>query len=167
MSTIVVPTQAPAAGYGVPAALNALASAAKTDVEALEAGILQKKTVTVGHADLTAAATSQAVNIGTALPANARIIGVDMRSLTAFSGGSAGAVTVDIGSSGDVDALVDGANLFAAAVDGGPASMPAGIRPTKTYASATQLIATFIADVNVADLTAGSVVIDVLYMVLA
>jgi hypothetical protein len=126
-----------------------------------------KKTVTVGHADLTDADGSQAINIGTALPNNARIVGVDMRALTAFSGGTASAVTVDVGTSGDVDALIDGADVFAAAVDGGPATMPAGIRPNKMFASGGQLIATFAADDDVADLSAGSVIIDVLYTVLA
>jgi len=126
----------------------------------------QKRTVTVGHADLTDADGSQAINIGAALPANSRIIGVDMRSLTPFTGGGAGAVTVDVGTSGDVDALIDGADVFAAAVDGGPAIMPAGVRPNKAFAAGGQLIATFDADVDVADLTAGSVVIDVLFIVL-
>lgn len=130
-----------------------------------------KKTVTVTHADLTetAANTSQAINIGTALPDNARIVGVDIRALTAFSGGGVSALTVDIGSSGDIDALIDGADLFAAAVDGGPATMPSGIRPNKTFASSTQLIATFLTDSghDLEDLTAGSVTIDVLYIVKA
>lgn len=131
-----------------------------------------KRTVTVGHADLTEGTnnTSQAINIGATLPANARIVGVDMRSLTAFSGGSATAVTCDVGTSGDIDALIDGADLFAAAVDGGPATMPQGVRPNKTFASAgAQLIATFLTDSghNLEGLTAGSVVIEVFYTVLA
>lgn len=131
----------------------------------IAAGMLvAKKTVTVGHADLTDADGSQTINIGTALPVNARIVGVDMRSLAAFSGGTASEVTVDVGTSGDVDALVDGADLFAAAVDGGPATMPPGIRPNKTFAAGAQLIATFAANDDVADLSAGSVVIDVLYI---
>ncbi len=136
---------------------------------AVDAGLpVSKKTLTATHATITAAAASEAINIGTTLPANARIVGVDMRSLTPFSGGTVGDFTVDIGSAGDVDALVDGADLFAAAVDGGPATMPAGVRPNKTYATATQLIATFrCGSDDVADASAGSVVIDVLYTVLA
>ncbi len=127
---------------------------------------VQKKTVTVGHADLTDADTSQDINIGTALPANARIVGVDIRALTVFSGGSVSALTVDIGTSGDVDALVDGADLMTTAVDGGPATMPSGIRPNKTFlTAAAQLSARFIsASDNLVNLTAGSVIIDVLYV---
>ncbi len=127
-----------------------------------------KKTVTVGHADLTDADTSQTINIDTALPNNSRIVGVDMRALTAFSGGSVSALTVDVGTSGDIDALVDGADLATAAVDGGPATMPLGIRHNKTFASGGQLIATFVSTGdNLVNLTAGSVIIDVLYVVKA
>lgn len=131
-----------------------------------------KRTVTIGHADLTDGddGDPQAFNIGAVLPANARIMGVDMRAYTPFTGGGASALTCDVGTSGDVDALVDGADLFAAAVDGGPASMPAGIRPNKTFASAgAQLIATLTPDGSTAgtDYTAGAVTIDVLYAVLA
>jgi hypothetical protein len=134
------------------------------------AGIsVQKRTVTVGHADLTDADTSQDINIGAVLPANARIIGVDMRALTAFAGGTVSALAVDIGTSGDVDALIDGADLFTAAVDGGPATMPLGIRHNKTFATAgAQLSARFVSTGdNLVNLTAGSVIIDVLFAVLA
>lgn len=135
-----------------------------------DAGVaLQKRTVTVAHGDLTDADTSQTINIGAVLPANARIIGVDMRALTAFSGGTVSALVVDVGTSGDVDALVDGADLFTAAVDGGPATMPLGIRHNKTFASAgAQLVATFVSTTdNLVNLTAGTVTIDVLFSVLA
>jgi hypothetical protein len=128
---------------------------------------VSKKTVTIGHADLTDADGSQTINIGTALPANSRIVGVDMHTYTPFTGGGAGVVTVDIGTSGDVDALIDGADLFAAAVDGGLATIPKGIRPNKFFAAGGQLTAQVDANVNVADLTAGSVIIDVTYTVLA
>ena len=74
--------------------------------------------LTITHADLTEATnnTAQAINIGATLPANARITGVDMRALTVFTGGSVSAVTCDVGTSGDVDALIDGADLQTTAV---------------------------------------------------
>lgn len=66
-----------------------------------------------------------------------------------------------------MDALIDGADLFAAAVDGGPATIPQGIRPNKSM-GAVQLIATFrCGSDDVADATAGAITIDVLYIVLA
>lgn len=127
-----------------------------------------KKTVTVGHADLDAAATTQSINIGTSLPANARIVGVSLHTATAFSGGTVSALKLDIGSTGDVDAIVAQADLYAAVVDGQAASCPAGISPNKLFASATQLAAKFTATGdNLVNLTAGAVTIDVLYVVLA
>lgn len=144
--------------------------AALAEVKVLvDAGMqVQKKTVTATHATLVAAAATETVNIGTALPANSRIVGVDFHTMTAFSGGTISDFTVDIGTSGDVDALIDGADLFAAAVDGGPATIPQGIRPNKFLAAGGQLIATFrCGSDDVADASAGAITIDVLYVVLA
>lgn len=149
-----------------------------TDVEAalaeiktlVDAGmVVGKRTVTVAHGDLTDGDTSQTINIGAVLPANARIVGVDLRELTDFSGGGTASLTVDVGTAGDIDALIDGADLFTgSAVDGGPSTIPQGIRPNKTMGAA-QLIATFVCDGGhvLSDFTAGSVTIDVLYTVLA
>lgn len=130
---------------------------------------LQKRTVTVGHAALTDADTSQDVNIGAVLPANARIMGVSLHTVTAFAGGTVSALALDIGTSGDIDALVDGADLFAAAVDGQAASRPLGIAPNKLFASAgAQLVARFVSTGdNLVNLTAGAVTIDVLFVELA
>lgn len=130
---------------------------------------LQKRSVTVGHADLTDADTSQDINIGAVLPANARILGVSIHTVTAFAGGTVSALALDIGTSGDIDALVDGADLFAAAVDGQAATRPLGIAPNKLYASAgAQLVARFVSTGdNLVNLTAGTATIDVLFSVLA
>ena len=97
------------------------------------------------------------------MPANARIVGREIRLATAFSGGGAAAVSVDIGGT-DADAIVDGEDLFTGATTAKAGT--SGINPFGKLGS-QQLTATFISDVNVADLTAGSVVIDVLYVVLA
>lgn len=127
---------------------------------------LQKRTLTTSQADFNGLGdgdTSQAVEIGDPLPANARIVGVEIRLATAFSGGGNAAVSVDIGGT-DADALVDGANLFT----GAPAAAhgTSGINPNGNLGG-QQLTATFMADVGLKELTAGSVVIDVLYSVLA
>lgn len=134
-----------------------------------DAGItLQKRSVTVGHADLTDADTSQTINIGATLPANARIVGASIHTCTAFSGGSVSALVVDIGTSGDVDAIVDGADLMSTVQDGQAASRPLGIAPNKLFAAAgAQLIATFTSTTdNLVNLTAGTCTIDVLFSVL-
>lgn len=132
------------------------------------AAVIEKRTVTVGHADLTDADTSQTVNIGAALPDNARIIGVSIHTVTAFSGGSVSALLVDVGSAGDVDALIDGAALHSTVVDGQAATRPLGIAPNKLFASSTQLVATFVSTGDdLVNLTAGACTIDVLFTVLA
>ena len=135
-------------------------------LEAADSANLQKKTVTVGHADFEALSlldTSQAVSIGTPLPANARIIGCEIRLTTAFSGGGNAAVSVDIGGT-DADAIVDGADLFTGAAAAKHGTV--GINPSGKLGG-QQLTATFIADVGLKELTAGSVTIDILYSVIA
>lgn len=150
---------------------------AATDVEAAlaevkaiaDAGLpAQKKTLTATHLTLVAAAPTEVVNLDTALPANARVVSVNVKLTTPFSGGTVGDFTVDVGTAGDDDALIDGADLFAAAVDGQASTAPAGIAPSKHFAAGGQLIATFrCGSDDVADATAGSVTIEVIYVVLA
>jgi hypothetical protein len=121
---------------------------------------------TIGHADLTAAATSQAIALAAAarlLPAGAQILGVDIDLSVPFSGGGASAVSVDIGTTGDTDAIVDGANLFAAAVGGKASTRPPGISPNARLPAGGNLFATFISDVNVVDLAAGSCTIHIVW----
>lgn len=130
------------------------------------AGGISYVEVTVTTAELNDADMSEDENIGNALPANAQVLGVDIRVATAFSGGAVSALVVDIGSTGDIDALVDGADVFSAPVDGQAATRPLGIAPNKRFATSTQLIARFLATGgNLADLTAGSCTIRVLYTV--
>lgn len=126
--------------------------------------------MTVGHADLTDAVNgeAQSIDIGATLPANARIAYVDAHDLTPFTGGGASAVSLTIGSSGDLDAIVSASDVFAAAVDGGPSTFTKGIRPNKLFATiGAQLLATFTPDGGAAllGLSAGSIVIDVWYFV--
>lgn len=121
----------------------------------------KKLSVTLGHADLTAAATTETEAIGT-LPAGATVLGVCVSVATAFSG-ITGPVTVDIGSADDVDALIDGATL-STAVDGMAATRPLGIAPNKTFAAETAIIATVLsASGNLVDCDAGACTIEIFY----
>lgn len=132
-------------------------------ITALPAGV-QRLSLSMTEADLTDADGSQALSIGT-IPAGATVLGVAIKGVTAFSGGVASDLTIDVGDATDVDALVDGANAFGAAVINGNASAPAGAYPNKYYATATELFATFICGSDdVADLTAGAATIEVLYI---
>jgi hypothetical protein len=140
---------------------------APVTLPATQVGTIQTRTLTFGHADLTDADGSQTLNIGTALPANSMVIGVNIALATPFTGGGAGSVVCDIGSSGDADAIVANADLFAAAVGGVVSSLPTGIAPFKVFTSSTQLTATVDADVNVDLLTAGAATITVSFVKIA
>lgn len=156
-----------AAGY-----IAATVAAQLAEVKAIaDAGMpCYKKTVTIGHADLTddVDGEAQVVPIGTALPSNARIVGVSIHG-TPFSGGSVASVTCKIGTSGDDDAIVASADLMTAFVDGECSAFTWGIAPHKLFAAGAQLNATLTPDGahDLEDLTAGSVVVDVLYIILA
>lgn len=136
---------------------------------ALEAGgSLLRRSFTVGHADLTDADGSETVaDAEGALPAGAVLMGYRKRVATAFSGGGAAVVTVDVGfdGAGNSDVLDDGQTVFtgvAAETYGAGANALPTVRR-----SIGGLIpqATFDADVDVADLTAGGVTFDIYYMV--
>lgn len=132
-----------------------------------QTGTIQTRSVTITHTTLDAAALSQAINIGAVLPANAMILGANVAITTPTTGGGAASCTVDIGSSGDTDAIVDGADVFAAAVNGMASTRPLGIAPNKLFVAAgAQLIATVTSDVNVSLLTAGSFTITVAFVAL-
>lgn len=134
------------------------------------AGLPQKRRVTIGHADLTAAANgaTQAVDIGAALPAGSRILGTEIKVTTPFSGGGLASCAIDIGTAGDPDAFVDGADVFSAAVDGESATRPLGICPNKSFPAGVQLQALVIPDAghNLVDITAGAVSVEVMFVVL-
>jgi hypothetical protein len=124
---------------------------------------VKKLTVNVTDADLTAAATTQTLPIG-ALPAGAQILGYRIGLTTPFTGGTASAVTVDIGDAGDVDAIADGCDVFAAAVDGEASALTDGIAPNKLFAASTTLnmVVNSTGD-DVDNLTAGDMDVEVIY----
>lgn len=149
-------------------AATSIVAGAPITFDAAQVGVIQTRTVTIGHADLTDADGEQSINIGAVLPANAMILAVDVALATPFSGGTATSVLLDIGTSGDPDAIVADCDLFAAAVDGKASAMPAGIAPFKLFTSAgAQLLATVAADDDVADLVAGACTITVSFVKVA
>lgn len=112
------------------------------------------------------ASTSQVRAMGT-LPAGAFILGYSVELAEAFTGtGPLSALTVDVGTAGDADSIIDGADLFTAAVDGKASDAPAGIHSQGRYGGGT-LNATFAATGgNLNALTAGDATIRVVYVVL-
>jgi len=149
-------------------AATSIVAGAPITFDAAQVGVIQTRTVTIGHADLTDADGEQSINIGAVLPANSMILAVDVALATPFSGGTATSVLLDIGTSGDPDAIVANCDLFAAAVDGKASTMPAGIAPFKLFTVAgAQLLATVAADDDVADLVAGACTITVSFVKIA
>lgn len=123
---------------------------------------VQVRTVTIGHADLTAAATSEAVNLGAVLGADGpyQILGITMTGHTEFAGGGTTAATVDVGDVTDPNAITAAADVFTGA---GvlPRRGTAGIDPDRLLANGAQLLATVSSDGAhiVSDFTAGAVTI--------
>lgn len=113
-----------------------------------------------GHADLTAAATTQVVTLGI-LPPNCRLLSRELNG-TVFSGGGTAAASVDIGGT-DADGIVDGADIFTGATlpkrgtDGVLGADFCGDFGGQT------ITATFIADTTVAAFTAGSLEITLIF----
>jgi hypothetical protein len=141
------------------------------DLSSLDSGVsavVQKKTVTITEATLTAAVNgqAQAVNVGTALPTNAVVIAHEVNVATLFSGGSATAVKMDLGGT-STTAIVNQLDVFTGAATG--ALSPRTGAHAQGKFSAEQLVATFTPDAGhtLAGLTAGSLTITVWYVVLA
>ena len=137
--------------------------------DSVSAGVaLQKRTVTITHADLTdaVAGEAQAINIGAVLPANAVVLAHEVNVGTLFSGGSVSAVKLDIGGT-DADAIVSQMDVFTGAATGA-LSPRTGVHAQGKF-SAEQLVATFTPDGGhtLLALTAGSVAITVWFSVLA
>lgn len=133
------------------------------------AGAVKFRLLTVGHAALDAFTTNGAaavLNIGAALPAKSMVLGATLYG-TPYGGGGNTVANGDIGSAGDDDAIIAGADLFAAFVDGSPSAAPSGIAPNKYFAASSQLTLTITPDPaeNLAAFTAGSVSALVAYMV--
>lgn len=116
-------------------------------------------TVQKGHADLDAAAVTQAFTLYT-LPGPAVVMGPPwIRSLMAFSGGGTASATLAIGIDSDPDAIGDERDIFTGAA-AAPAAMTAGVNGAAGYplAAGSVIKATFVADTTVAAYSAGAVV---------
>lgn len=125
---------------------------------------LQKATGTFGFAQLTASALTQVFNLGTAMPANARVFAHEIRVTTPFTGGVISAMSLSVGSGATPAEIVSACDVLTA---GGNFSGTAGVDPQALYATSTQLKVEFTAvGANVKAATAGALAVDVLYTVL-
>ena len=121
--------------------------------------------MTVTHADLVAAAVSQSFNFGSPIPLGAVVLGVSADLGARFLGGGATTAVFQIGTAVDPDSIVSSCDVFNAPVDGQASALSYGIAPNRFFAAATQLLLTFVSDVNVVDLTAGSITARLTYCI--
>jgi len=132
-------------------------------------GVVQKRTVTVGHADLTNAVNgaSDTINVGAVLPSNAVVVASEVNIATLFSGGGATAVKLDLGGT-DIDAIGAQHDVFTGAATGALDLTPAGVHVSGLF-SAEQLVATFTPDGahTLLGLDAGALTITVWFITLA
>ncbi|RTL21352.1 MAG: hypothetical protein EKK55_16425 [Rhodocyclaceae bacterium] len=147
--------------------LRAKVSQHLVDADALaDSSRVRVRTFTIGHSDLTDADGSETeTDAAGALPSGAVLIGYRKRVSTAFTGGTAGTVTIDCGFNGATDVLDDGQTIFtgvAAATYGAGANALPLIR--RAIGGLTPQC-TIDADDDVADLSAGSVSLDIFYTV--
>ncbi len=149
-----------------------------TDVEAALAEVklladaaigIQKRTLTIGHADLTeaVAGTPMAINLGAALPANAIVFANAITAVTGFAGGAVSACKMDVGGT-DVDGIVKQLELITDAPTEAEKAAAVGILPQGRYSS-QQLVVTVTPDGGnaLADLTSGAISFEVFFSVLA
>lgn len=125
-----------------------------------KSGEIKELTQTIGHADLTAAATNEEIAV-TGFPANAILIAGFIELDTDFSGGSVSALTASIGDTANADELAAAVNVFTGAGAGLKAGVPtAHVGFVPAYAPVVDFTAT--AD-NVVNLDAGSCVVHLFY----
>jgi hypothetical protein len=137
---------------------------------ATPAGTLQKKTVTLTHGAVTATpntdGTAFQANIGTALPAGAIVVGVQVTNTTDWSGGGLASMTIQAGvASADLDSLVASTDVFTGAGTG----VRTGVEGDEIghMQGAVQLVAVLTPDnaTKTSEATAGQTTIDVYYFV--
>lgn len=114
---------------------------------------------TLTEAAFTAAAMNESVTLFT-LPAGGVIHGVKIKHSTAFSGGGAAVVTISVGIVGNTTKYASAFDVFQAT--GATVYQLSTTAGGESHAAPTAIVAELVSDVNVGDLTAGSVDIWVL-----
>ena len=110
----------------------------------------------ITHADLTAAATSEVLSLFTT-PTFAVVLMVYTYLVTPFSGGGATVANLDVGDSVVPARYDSGRDLFTGAASAMVGNQTVPVVAGGDVTTATTIDATFTADVDVADLTAGEV----------
>jgi hypothetical protein len=143
-----------------------LAQLAAALVPVFSPSLTQSVSIQIQHSDLTDAVAGEAqlVDIGSALPVNAVVLGHEVNVATLFSGGSASAVKLDVGGT-TATAIVNQMDVFTGAATG--ALSPRTGAHAQGKFSAQQLKAKFTPDGShtLDGLTAGDLTITIWYVV--
>jgi hypothetical protein len=129
---------------------------------------LQLAVCTVDYTELDAAATTEAISLVT-LPDNAFIVGCDVDVVTLFAdSGSISALVVEVGTSGDVDALFTSTTVFTGGSTGRLLAPGAGVSGdgAAIQAKFTATGANLGDGGGTTDLDAGKLRVRILYVVL-
>lgn len=141
-----------------------------TSYDALKAGLgalpIRTFKFTLEPSDLTAAATTEAVDISTddegrAFPANAYVIGASIDGQVAMTGGSVSALTVQIGDTADPNELLTATSVFTAT---GWAHAPGVYTPMTLEAAYAPEALVTATGANVDQVTAGRAVLYIYYV---
>lgn len=126
----------------------------------------RKLSRTITHADLTAAVNGeeQAISLGS-LPPGAVVTGRSVTIETFFTGGSATAVTMALGTAADPDLFMAALNVFDTTATETPVQGTAGVSPVGPASG--EVLATFDADAGhtLLALTAGELTVALYYSV--
>lgn len=120
---------------------------------------------TISTDDLTAGAVTEAIAL-TGFPTNVFTLAAWVELDTEFSGGGSSSCTVQVGDAGDPDELMTATDVFTGA-GAGQKSAAGTLHGALTFEAAYAPEALVTSDVNVSLLTAGSMVIHVLYIALS
>ncbi len=159
---------------GIDAIMNAAVDRSQeTKITTAQSGVdaglpLQKKEVTIGFAEVAAlgAVVTGSIDVGTVLPAGARLVGGELSVTTKFqNAGDTDTTTADLGTTtaGHTDVAVDGASLKTTGLKGGGTN----VGYVGRLIGAQQGSVKFTSDVNLSTLTAGAVKCTLFYTVLA
>ncbi len=139
---------------------------------ATPAGTLQKKTVTVPFDHASFAAESDDgdavnINVGTALPAGAILVGARYTITDPFVGAGLATLTMIVGKSGDTNGVIEAVDILGDTAGQYQGTLGTMMVNGPSLQSEVQLVANFDPDGSAAldELTAGEVVIDVYYFV--
>ncbi len=129
--------------------------------------MILKKSVTVLYSDLIDGddGDAQDVNVGTALPAGAIVLGARYTINEVFAGAGVATLTMIVGKSGDANGVIEAVDIFGDAAAQYQGTLGTMMTSGPSLQSEEQIVANFDPDASAGldELTAGSVTIDVYY----